>query len=114
METTTESNKLLPLIGMTLSDLEVLAAEFTLPRFRAKQIAKWLYDKRVTSIDEMTDIPKGVREAMSRRYCVGRELPSLTTESIDGTKKYLFSCHDGNAVESVYIPEEDRATLCIS
>ena len=114
METTTESNKLLPLIGMTLSDLEVLAAEFTLPRFRAKQIAKWLYDKRVTLIDEMTDIPKGVREAMSKRYCVGRELPSLTTESIDGTKKYLFSCHDGNAVESVYIPEEDRATLCIS
>ena len=102
------------LLGMTLPELENLAKETGIPRFQAKQIAKWLYDKRVATIDEMTDLSKKVRETLNRAYTVGREAPSLTTESVDGTKKYLFACHDGNAVESVYIPDHDRATICIS
>lgn len=103
-----------PLIGMTLPQLKELVVTLGMPGFSAGQIAKWLYDKRVTDIEEMTDLSKANREKLAQSYCVGRYEPSSAMKSVDGTVKYLFTTVDGLAVESVYIPDDDRATLCIS
>ena len=104
-----------PLLGLTIEELKQVASTVGLPSFAAKQIAGWLYDKRVTSIDEMTNLSLRGREELSRHYCVGREEPIEAMRSVDGTVKYLFPVGTG-AVEAVYIPAEDgdRATLCVS
>lgn len=107
-------NTKIPMIGMTLSQLKCVVAEFGMPGFSASQIAKWLYEKRVTDIDEMTNLSKANREKLAQKYCVGRYAPSSEMRSVDGTVKYLFTTADDQAVESVYIPDEERATLCIS
>ena len=104
----------IPLIGMTLEKLAEVAAEARMPKFAARQMAQWLYDKRVLSIDEMTNLSKKSRELLSRKYIVGREEPLMATKSVDGTVKYLFRGAGGREVESVYIPDGDRATLCVS
>lgn len=103
-----------PLIGKTLSELEEVTAKGGMPRFVAKQLAQWLYDKKVTSFSEMANISKKNREWLDMEYCVGRELPETATKSSDGTVKYLFSAGHAKAYESVYIPDKDRATLCVS
>lgn len=103
-----------PLIGMTLDGLAVVAAECGMPRFSAKQMARWLYEKRVTDIDAMTDLSLRSRERLKEDYCVGRETPKLRTLSTDGTAKYLFEGVGGRDVEAVMIPDGDRATLCVS
>lgn len=105
---------LLPLIGMTKADLAEVARQCGLPRFAAGQIARWLYQKRVTDVDAMTDLTLRGREALKQRYCVGRQEPVLRTVSTDGTAKYLFPGVGGRGIESVMIPDGDRATLCVS
>ncbi|MCM1336495.1 MAG: 23S rRNA (adenine(2503)-C(2))-methyltransferase RlmN [Candidatus Amulumruptor caecigallinarius] len=107
-------NELKPLIGLTLDGLREVCAEMGLPRFAAAQMARWLYDKRVTSIAEMTDLSKKAREALAAVYCVGREAPLAEARSMDGTVKYLFRGAPERAIESVYIPDRERATLCVS
>lgn len=107
-----ESRK--PLIGLTLEQLRHLVADEGLPRFAAGQIAKWLYDKRVTDIAEMTDLSKTARERLAEKYTVGRGAPKAEARSTDGTVKYLFEGAGGRDVEAVYIPDRDRATLCVS
>ena len=108
------SQSLRPLIGLTLEELRDVAAEFGLPRFAATQIAQWLYAKRATSIDQMTNLPRAARAAMAERYTVGLVPPKAQAVSQDGTVKYLFPTAAGYAVEAVYIPDRDRATLCVS
>lgn len=107
-----ESRK--PLIGLTLEQLRHVAADEGLPRFAAGQIAKWLYDKRVTDIAEMTDLSKSARARLAEKYTVGREAPKAEARSTDGTVKYLFEGAGGRDVEAVYIPDRERATLCVS
>ncbi|MBQ2065099.1 MAG: 23S rRNA (adenine(2503)-C(2))-methyltransferase RlmN [Paludibacteraceae bacterium] len=102
------------LLGLTLTELQNIVAEAGLPRFTATQIASWLYEKRVCSFDDMTNISKKGRETLAQIYETGRTAPVKSQRSADGTVKYLFSVGDGRFVESVYIPEKDRATLCIS
>lgn len=104
----------IPLIGMTLPGLREVASETGLKTFAAKQMAKWLYEKRIDSIDAMTDISKEGRRRLEERYCVGREEPLTASSSADGTVKYLFRGAPGRDVEAVYIPDHDRATLCVS
>lgn len=99
---------------MSPDELTALVAEMGMPRFTAKQIAQWLYEKRATTIDEMTNLSKVNRQRLSEAYCVGRYAPAGEARSIDGTVKYLFRVTDGQMIESVYIPENDRATLCVS
>ena len=106
--------QLTPLLGMTLEQLQSVVTELGMPRFSAGQICRWLYEKRATSIDEMTDLSKQNRARLAQSYCVGRYSPSHSACSSDGTVKYLFPTSGGLAVESVYIPDNDRATLCIS
>lgn len=101
------------LLGKTLSELQDIATECGLKRFAGKQLAEWLYNGRVVSIDEMTNISLKGREALKARYEVGRHDPVAQAESQDGTKKYLFQVGT-QFVESVYIPDSDRATICVS
>jgi 23S rRNA (adenine2503-C2)-methyltransferase len=99
---------------MTLTQLQAVVKEGGMPRFVAGQIAKWLYDKRVTSFEEMNNISLKNKEWLSTYYTVGRTAPSAALKSKDGTVKYLFDFGEGQKVESVYIPDHDRATLCVS
>lgn len=85
-----------------------------LPAFTGKQIAQWMYGRKVRSIDEMTNISKVGRERLKEEYTLGVTLPSACQVSSDGTKKYLFPVGEGNAVEAVMIPDDDRKTLCVS
>lgn len=101
------------LLGKTLSELQEVAFSVGLQKFAGKQLAEWLYVRRVTSFDEMTNISLKGREALKANYSVGRHAPIKEAVSTDGTRKYLFAIGD-QFIESVYIPEEDRATLCVS
>ena len=103
------------LLGMTLEELKAVAAQVSLPVYAAKQMADWLYKKKVKSVNEMTNISASKRELLSSLYEVGAKPPVETTRSSDGTIKYLFAAGDGTRfIESVYIPSKDRATLCVS
>lgn len=112
------------LLGKTLSELQQIAVECGLPKFAGKQLAEWIYVRRVTSFDEMTNISLRGRETLKQNFLIGRHTPKAEAISKDGTKKYLFEVVLGQDkgedkthteyIESVYIPEEDRATLCVS
>ena len=101
------------LLGKTLTELQEVALNVGLQRFAGKQLAEWLYIRRVMSFDEMTNISLKGREALKAQYTIGRHAPVREAVSVDGTRKYLFAVGD-QFIESVYIPEEDRATLCVS
>ena len=103
-----------PLLGMTLTELQSVVKYLGMPVFAAKQIASWLYDKRVLSIDEMTNLSLKHRELLKGEYEVGASAPVDEMRSADGTVKYLYQAGDSHFVEAVYIPDEDRATLCVS
>lgn len=103
-----------PLIGLTLDALTKVALSGGMPKFVGKQLADWLYKKKVTSFDEMVNISKKNREWLAENYTVGREKPVSRVKSADGTVKYLFTIGAGRNIESVYIPDKDRATLCVS
>ena len=103
------------LLGLDLAGLEAVAAGAGLRSFAARQMAAWLYRRRVTDIDAMTDLPKTARAWLrDNGYTIGREAPVAEARSTDGTAKYLFKGVGGRDVEAVYIPDRDRATLCIS
>ncbi len=102
------------LLGKTLPQLQELCAAEGFPRFTAKQLCDWLYKKRVESIDAMTNLSLAQRARLNEMAYIGRETPVRCQVSRDGTKKYLFPVLDGHYIEAVCIPEEDRATLCVS
>ena len=102
------------LLGMTLDELKAVATEVGLPRFAAKQMAEWIYGKHVRSIEEMTNLSLKGRSALAEHYEIGCVPPSDVQQSTDGTAKYLFPTESGQQVECVYIPDDDRATLCVS
>lgn len=103
------------LFGLTLTDLQGVAADAGLPKFAAKQMADWLYKKNASDIAQMTNISVKGREALAENYEIGRVEPTLTLTSADGTRKMLFD-YAGRAVETAYIPDghEERNTLCVS
>lgn len=102
------------LIGMTAEELKELTAELGMPKFTAGQIAKWLYTKHVKSIDEMTNLSKANRARLDEVCTVGTMEPADSQRSVDGTVKYLFPTAGGKFVETVFIPDGERATLCVS
>ena len=101
------------LLGMSLNELQELVAQHNLPKFTAKQLVDWLYRKRVTTFEEMTNLSKSTRQLLSENYVTGYRAFEDVQESKDGTKKYLFPAENGY-VETAYIPERERATLCVS
>ncbi len=102
------------LLGMDFPELQTVAKEMGMPSFAARQIMEWVYVRRVRSIADMTNISLRHREMLSQRYEVGVNDPVEAMHSKDGTIKYLFKIREGQFVEAVYIPDEERATLCIS
>ena len=107
-------NHKIPLLGHTLDELKAIAIDNGLPAFAGKQMAVWLYDKHVDTIEEMTNISKSNREKLAQRYEIGAAKFIDAQYSKDGTIKYLFPTESGKFVETVYIPDRDRATLCVS
>ena len=106
-----------------MAELQEVALSVGLQKFAGKQLAEWLYVRRVTSFDQMTNISLKGREALKTQYAIGRHAPVKEAVSVDGTRKYLFaisnlksqiSNDEPRFIETVYIPEEDRATLCVS
>ena len=102
------------LVGMTFTQLQEVAVENGMPLFAAKQMADWLYVRQVGSIEGMTNLSLKARERLAENYEVGLAAPAHAVSSEDGTVKYLFPVKDGHYVEAVYIPDGERATLCIS
>lgn len=107
---------------MTLAELKELVVSLGMPAFTGGQIAKWIYSQHVATIDEMTNISKANRERLSLEYEVGCHAPIDEQYSKDGTIKYLFPVSTNSKqqaagtkfVETVYIPDGERATLCVS
>lgn len=102
------------LYGKTINELIAVTKRVGLPGFAAKQIADWLYRKEIQTIDEMTNLSKKMRELLSNDYEIGLSDPVSFSESKDGTKKYLFKVLNNKYVETAFIPDEDRATICVS
>lgn len=102
------------LLGLGLPALTEILSGYGEPAFRATQIHDWLYKKRAVSFDEMKNLPAALRDRLTAEWDLGRAEPRSVSESADGTKKYLFTAPGGKFIESAYIPESERATLCVS
>ena len=102
------------LYGKNPEELAALCAELGLPRFAARQIARWLYVRGTEDPMRMTDLAATARERLAARFAPALSAPERVSVSADGTKKYLFRTRHGHYVESAYIPDGDRATLCVS
>ena len=107
------------LLGKTLAELQQVALSVGLQKFAGKQLAEWLYVRRASSFEQMTNISLKGRQALEEQYTIGRHEPVAEAVSKDGTKKYLFRLSGDEVkgdvfIESVYIPNNDRATLCVS
>ena len=103
-----------PLFGKSLEELKELVKILNLPAFTAGQIADWLYKNDIFSIEQMSNLSKKARKTLAERYQFGLSGHSSVQESADGTKKYLFPAGPGKFIESAYIPEKKRNTLCVS
>jgi 23S rRNA (adenine2503-C2)-methyltransferase len=102
------------LYGRTLNELIAVTKRVGLPGFAAKQIADWLYKKEIRSIDEMTNLSKRMRQVLSDEYDMGLSDPVDVSVSSDGTKKYLYKVLVNKYIETAFIPDNDRATICVS
>lgn len=102
------------LLGLTLSELSEITNSLQLPSYTARQFATWIYKKNIKEIALMSDIAIKNRQLLSQHFQVGGYEPIGVATSVDGTKKYLFETNNHRYIETVYIPDNDRATLCIS
>ncbi len=110
----TFSSSLIDLTGLDSDDLTKAITDLGLPSFRAKQIWRWVWRHGITRFDDMTDLGKPVREQLSQLMMVTRPTITSRQKSQDGTIKWLLRFADGNEAETVYIPDDDRGTLCVS
>ena len=110
----TETINSTPLLGMTLAELRNVAETCGMPRFAAKQMLDWIYKKGVMSTSEMTNLSKTSREKLAENYVIGAKEFVDVQDSRDGTRKFLFPASCGGLVETVYIPDGQRATVCVS
>jgi len=105
---------LIPLIGLSREELAAELAAIGEPAFRARQLWHWIYHRGTRDFQSMTSLAKSFRASLAERYTLDRPHPSSDLKSVDGTRKWLLRLKDGNEVETVHIPEEDRGTLCVS
>ena len=101
------------LLGKTPEEIQEVVNGLDLPKFTGKQLVDWIYNKRAASFEAMSNLSKKSRELLAERYEVGLTPPLREQTSADGTKKYLFAAGD-RTVEAAYIPDRERATLCVS
>jgi len=109
-----ENNPKTNLLGLTKAEIKSLLNKINLPNFRASQIWNWIYRSGTIDFNEMTNISKELRSLLSKNFNIWRPKISSTHQSQDGTIKWLLKLDDGNEVETVWIPDEERGTLCIS
>ena len=109
-----ENNPKTNLLGLTEAEIRSLLNKINLPNFRANQIWNWIYRSGTVNFNEMTNISKELRYLLSKNFNIWRPKISSTHKSQDGTIKWLLKMDDGNEVETVWIPDEERGTLCIS
>ena len=102
------------LFGLSREKINEIVVSLELPSFTASQITDWLYKKHVGSIEEMTNLSKKTRQLLDEKYTVGLIAPTKVQTSSDGTKKYLYPTVTEKFIESAYIPDDERATLCVS
>ena len=103
------------LLGKTLQELQTIVLDLKLPKFTAKQIADWLYKKNINSIDEMSNLSIKARKVLQEKYDFGTTETTKVQCSVDGTKKYLYPTnHPDKFIETAFIPDKDRNTLCVS
>ena len=102
------------IVGLTLDEISELTAPLKIPNYINKEIALWIYQKGATSFDDMTNISKKVRLQLTEAHSIEKQVYSKVSESKDGTKKYLFPAGINQFIESAYIPDKDRHTLCVS
>jgi 23S rRNA (adenine2503-C2)-methyltransferase len=101
------------ILGKTLAELDLVAAEAGLRPFAARQLAHWLYSRQAVSFELMLNLPARARAWLAERYEILLQAPAAEAQSADGTRKYLFPAA-GRFVEAAFIPEARRATLCLS
>ena len=102
------------MFGQTRDEIEITVRKMNLPGYTTDQICTWLYRKETTAFHDMTDIAKTVRQRLTEEFDFSLSDPIKTSRSSDGTQKYLFSVQSGKFVETVFIPEKTRGTLCLS
>lgn len=102
------------LFGKTLSELQEIVSELGLTKFTARQITNWLYQKQISSIDEMTNLSLKARDLLNEKFVYGLTAYTKVQSSVDGTKKYLFPTIQNKYIETAMIPERDRKTVCVS
>lgn len=107
-------SNLTPLLGLSTQELKDVAVLLGLKPFVGKQMADWIYNKKVSDIDQMLNISKEARNKLKLSYCIGCSNPVHEQRSVDGTVKYLYQTTKGDYIETVYIPDGGRATLCVS
>ncbi len=100
--------------SLSLAEIEAAIEGLGSERFRALQVYKWLWQRGVTSFDEMSNVAKPVRAALAERFYIAWLTTVAVQKSIDGTHKFLWETHDGHRIESVLIPDDERVTLCVS
>ena len=102
------------LFGKTLDELSAIAAEASLPPYTARQIAGWLYHRGAPAISSMTDLSLDARSLLEKEWETGLTPPASVASASDGTRKYLFPIDDNRFIETAFIPDRDRATVCLS
>jgi len=101
--------------NMPLEELRATLTSLEQPRYRFEQVARWLYGRLVTGFDEMSDLPAALRHTLGERFVIeSAKVKDVRVSAVDGTSKYLFELPDGNRVEAVRMPYEDRTTICVS
>ena len=111
-------NKEVSLVGLTREEIKDSLKKFDIPdqqiNMRVNQVWGWIYNKGVSSIDEMTTLSLGLREELKKHHNLNRPVISDEQTSEDGTKKWLLKFNDGSEIETVFIPDDERGTLCVS
>src|SRR6266567_2354911 len=105
---------LINLLDLLPAELETLAESLSVPRYRGRQIASWIYAKGATDIAAMSDLPKELRQKLAERAEVGLPEVERRTPSQDGSQKLVLRLRDGARIQSVLMPDDDRLTLCVS
>ena len=102
------------LLGLTLPKMEEFFLSIGEKKFRGAQLIKWIHQRGVTDFDQMTNLSKTLRERLKEIAEVRPPIVTFQGDSVDGTRKWLMEVDGGSKVETVYIPEDDRGTLCVS
>ncbi len=103
------------ILDLSLQELDTLLLDWGEPRYRSRQVFEWVYSRLVTQFGQMTNLPAAMRERLGAEFEICRpKVIEVLKSKTDGTSKHLIELHDGDLVESVLIPTENRLTLCVS